>query len=144
MPPLFNFDICPAASPTGTPRNRPRYTCKIMESLIRDELLSHLTDHGLLSSHQHGFRPKRSCSSQLLEVIDSWTRELESANPVDVVYLDFQKAFDSVPHLHLLNILQSYGVSGKLLAWIAAFLSKQQVVLDGCQSEWTDVVSGVP
>ena len=107
---------------------------------------SHLTDHGLLSSHQHGFRPKRSCSSQLLEVIDSWTRELESANPVDVVYLDFQKAFDSVPHLRLLDKLQRYGVSGKLLAWIAAFLSgrKQQVVLDGCQSEWTDIVSGVP
>ena len=120
--------------------------CKILESLIRDELLSHLADQDLLSSHQHGFRPRRSCSSQLLEVIDSWTRELEDANPVDVIYLDFQKAFDSVPHLRLLNKLQSYGVSGKLLAWIAAFLTnrKQQVVLDGCHSDWTDVVSGVP
>ena len=63
-----------------------------------------------------------------------------------MIYLDFQKAFDSVPHLRLLNKLQSYGVSGKLLAWIAAFLTnrKQQVVLDGCHSEWTDVVGGVP
>ena len=120
--------------------------CKVLESLIRDAILAHLTEQGLLSDHQHGFRPKRSCSSQLLEVLDTLTRELEGGNPVDVIYLDFQKAFDSVPHLRLLNKLQSYGISGKLLAWIKAFLTdrKQQVVLEGCYSEWTDVACGVP
>ena len=120
--------------------------CKVLESLIRDQLMAYLTEQGLLSDHQHGFRPRRSCSTQLLEVLDAWTRELESANPVDVIYLDFRKAFDSVPHLRLLRKLQSYGISGKLLDWIRAFLigRKQQVVLDGHQSEWADVASGVP
>ena len=120
--------------------------CKVLESLIRDQLLTHLTEQGLLSEHQHGFRPRRSCSSQLLEVLESWTRELEDSSPIDVVYLDFRKAFDSVPHSRLLAKLQSYGVSGKLLTWIEAFLTgrKQQVVLDGSHSPWTEVASGVP
>ena len=120
--------------------------CKILESLIRDQMLSHLTEQRLLSEHQHGFRPKRSCSTQLLEVLDAWTRELECGNPVDVVYLDFQKAFDSVPHLRLLSKLRSYGITGKLLDWIASFLTgrKQQVVLEGHRSDWSDVASGVP
>ena len=113
--------------------------CKVLVSLIRDQLLTHLIDQDLLSSHQHGFRPRRSCSSQLLEVLAVWTRELECGNPVDAVYFDFQKAFDSVPHLRLMNKLRSYGVSGKLLAWIEAFLTgrKQRVVLEGCHPEWT-------
>ena len=120
--------------------------CKILESIIRDRMLSHLIEQNLLSDHQHGFRPKRSCSTQLLEVLDAWTRELEDGNPVDTVYLDFQKAFDSVPHLRLLNKLRGYGISGKLLDWITAFLTgrKQQVVLEGRHSAWTDVASGVP
>ena len=65
---------------------------------------------------------------------------------MDAVYFDFQKAFDSVPHMRLMNKLRSYGVSGKLLAWIEAFLTgrKQRVVLEGCHSEWTEVASGVP
>ena len=120
--------------------------CKVMESLIRDQILNYLTEEDLLSCHQYGFRPKRSCTLQLLEVLDAWSRELESRNPIDVIYLDFQKAFDSVPHRRLLLKLQSYGITGKLLAWIEAFLTgrKQQVVLEGHHSDWSDVNSGVP
>ena len=62
------------------------------------------------------------------------------------MHLDFQKAFDSVPHLRLLNKLRSYGVTGKLLDLMRAFLTgrKQQVILDGCHVDWVDVVSGIP
>ena len=114
--------------------------CKVLASLNRDKVLDHLTEQGMLSEHQHGFRPKRSCSTQRLEVLDAWTNKLEDANPVDVVYLDFRKMssiltyLDSVPHLRLLNKLQSYGVTGKLPDWIKTFLTgrKQQVILEVC------------
>ena len=120
--------------------------CKILESLIRDELMQYLTTHNLLAEEQHGFRPGRSCNSQLLETIDAWSRLLESGTPIDVVYLDFKKAFDSVPHRRLLRKLQSYGISGKLLEWIESFLSgrMQQVTLGGCHSGFVPVTSGVP
>lgn len=120
--------------------------CKVLESIIRDALMDHLNGHGLLADQQHGFRPKRSCNSQLLQTIDTWSRLLEDGIPLDVVYLDFSKAFDTVPHRRLLNKLQSYGVSGKLLSWIEAFLSGrcQQVALGGCLSNMVQVASGVP
>ena len=121
-------------------------SCKVLESLIRDALMEHLTTYRLLSDEQHGFRPKRSCSTQLLATIDAWSRMLEGGTSVEVVYLDFQKAFDSVPHKRLLYKLGCYGVAGKLLSWIEAFLSNrwQQVTIGGCQSNLVPVASGVP
>ena len=121
-------------------------TCKVLESLIRDELLQHLGDSELLSYSQHGFRPKRSCNTQLVEVLDDWSKALESHCSIDVVYLDFKKAFDSVPHQRLIYKLRCYGVGGKLLAWIEKFLTtrKQQVALNGHSSVWAEVGSGVP
>ena len=120
--------------------------CKVLEALIRDALMQHLVTHDLLSEHQHGFRPRRSCSTQLIETIDAWTKMLDDNTPVDAVYLDFRKAFDSVPHRRLLNKLRSYGVSGKLLSWIESFLSErtQQVTIGGCHSTMVPVTSGVP
>ena len=120
--------------------------CKVLESLIRDALMEHLDTHSLLTDDQHGFRPRRSCSTQLLETIDAWSKILEEGTALDVIYLDFRKAFDSVPHMRLLCKLQSYGVSGKLLSWIKAFLSgrSQQVSLGGCHSSVINVTSGVP
>ena len=72
--------------------------CKVLESLIKNRLMSHMEDEEHLSKHQHGFRARRSCSSQLIEVLDEWSACLESGEPVDTIYLDFKKAFDSVPH----------------------------------------------
>ena len=120
--------------------------CKILESVIRDELMEHLSTNNHLSQHQHGFRPRRSCSSQLLEALNEWSLMLERGDSVDAVYLDFQKAFDSVPHMRLITKLRKYGVTGKLLDWIRAFLTgrKQQVLVGGQTSTWAPVVSGVP
>ena len=120
--------------------------CKVLESIIRDQLMAHLEDRQLLSRHQHGFRPGRSCMSQLLEVMDDWTRNIERGDPIDAVYLDFRKAFDSVPHQRLLHKLESHGVTGKLKTWISSFLTdrRQQVVIRGCSSPWAPVTSGVP
>ena len=120
--------------------------CKILESIIRDGLMEHLESTGQLSKDQHGFRQRRSCTTQLLEVMEDWTKALEKGEPIDALYLDFSKAFDSVPHQRLLSKLRACGVSGTLLEWIHCFLTgrQQQVVVGGCCSSWSPVTSGVP
>ena len=120
--------------------------CKVMESIIRDQLLEHLLASGQLSDAQHGFVPRRSCVTQLLATMEDWTMLLETGEPVDVIYTDFRKAFDSVPHRRLLSKLHSYGIRGKLLRWLEAFLMrrKQRVVINGTFSSWSDVTSGIP
>ena len=119
---------------------------KVLESIIRDQLLLHFTENGLLDPAQHGFLPKRSCSSQMLEVIEDWSAALEEGDPVDVIYLDFAKAFDSVPHQRLLSKLHACGIQGKLLEWIKAFLvdRQQRVVIQGSHSDWAPITSGIP
>jgi len=59
--------------------------------------------HNLFTTHQHGFRKGRSCVTQLIEVLDDWTKQLDNRNAIDTIYLDFQKAFVTVPHQHLIN-----------------------------------------
>ena len=92
--------------------------CKVFEKLVRDELVEHLESNGLLRGTQHGFRKWRSCLTNLLSILDRVTEELDNDGSVDVVYLDFAKAFDKVPHQRLLRKLERYGVSGRMLAWI--------------------------
>ena len=73
-------------------------------------------------------------------------RTIDSHNNIDAIYLDFQKAFDTVPHKRLITKLHGYGIRGKLLSWIENFLTdrKQRVILNGKESDWTDVSSGIP
>ena len=72
--------------------------CNVMESSVREKILNHLESNKLLSENQHGFIAGRSCTTQLLEVLDKWSRILEDGDNIDVTYLDFVKAFDTVPH----------------------------------------------
>ena len=119
---------------------------KILESIIRDALLNHFNHHSLLNANQHGFVPKRSCTSQLLMVLEDWTRAIQRNSYSDVIYLDFSKAFDTVPHKQLLHKLLSYGVQGSLFMWITSFLSNrfQRVAVNNSYSDWKPVTSGVP
>ena len=100
----------------------------------------------MLAKEQHGFMPGRSCVTQLLTALEGWTTSLQNGIPIDVVYLDFSKAFDSVPHRHLLVKLQAHGIKGKLLNWIRAFLTdrRQWVIINNSQSNESNVDSGVP
>lgn len=102
--------------------------------------------HKLLSDKQFGFIPGRSTVLQILHVIDEWTRIVDEGGEADVIYMDFQKAFDKVPHQWLLNKQTSYGIAGDIYQWIASFLtgSKQRVHIRGNFSSWKNVVSGVP
>ena len=120
--------------------------CKIMESLVRDELVEHMIQNNLFSDKQHGFVPLRNCITNLLLCMEQWIKILESGDTVDVIYTDFAKAFDSVPHQRLLKKLKNNGVIGRTLAWIEAFLSdrKQCVRIEDEYSSWIDVISGIP
>ena len=79
----------------------------------------------LLSNNQFGFCRGRSCVSQLLVTINDWFKSLDKKIPVDAAYLDFRKAFDSVPHKRLLTKLHGYGIRGNILKWIESFLSNR-------------------
>ena len=103
-------------------------------------------DSDFISDCQHGFIPGRSCTTQLLEVLDKQTDILDSGGALDVICLDFAKAFDSVPHRRLLLKLQSYAINGTYLSWISSFLLGrcQRVMVSGTGSKWEPVLSGVP
>ena len=120
--------------------------CKIFESFIRDALYDHLVSNSLLSNNQFGFCRGRSCVSQLLVTINDWFQSLDKKIPVDAAYLDFRKAFDSVPHKRLLTKLHGYGIRGNILKWIESFLSNrtQFVNVNNQVSDHIDVTSGVP
>jgi len=95
--------------------------CKIMESIIKDDILAYLLSKGLISRHQHGFLSRRSTGTQLIDCFNDWTLNIENKQSLDVIYIDFAKAFDSVVHRKLIIKLMSYGISGCLLSWLEHF-----------------------
>ena len=120
--------------------------CKIFESVMRDSIIQHLEKHKLVTGSQHGFVKNKSCLTNLLIFMEEITNYLDAGYPVDIIYLDFQKAFDKVPHSRLILKLAAHGISGDVLRWIENWLRgrKQRVVLGGQESEWSDILSGVP
>ena len=121
-------------------------SCKILESFIRDAIVDHMKSNKLYSQCQHGFRRHRSCITQLLEVMEDFTKLIENERNIDIIYLDFKKAFDSVPHERLLIKLESYGITGNINLWIRDFLNnrQQKVRVSNSYSEEAKVLSGIP
>ena len=120
--------------------------CKLMESVIRDNLTKHLHENLLIAASQHGFMKHKSCLTNLLEFLETVTSALDDNECMDLIYLDFAKAFDKVPRQRLLAKLRAHGIDGKLLKWCEAWLTDrtQRVVLNGSYSSWAQVLSGVP
>jgi len=119
---------------------------KVMESIIRDIIISHLDRHKLIDT-QHGFRKGRSCTTNILEFLDMVINVISQKGSVDVIFLDFAKTFDKVPHRCLLAKLQAHGIDGQVVRWVASWQvkgRKQRVCLDGYSSTWADVLSGIP
>ena len=100
--------------------------------------MKHMNDCGYLSDTQHGFIKGRSCTTQLLEVVDKLSEMLDYGGSIDMVYLDFSIAFDTVPHYRLLMKLESYEVIGRVLEWI------RRVTVGESVSGWSEMLSGVP
>nr|VZI48068.1 unnamed protein product [Spirometra erinaceieuropaei] len=120
--------------------------CKIMEKIIEKALMQFLVQHHLLSGAQHGFRSGRSCLTNVLFTLERWTKARDEGSVVHAIYIDFKKAFDSVPHQRLLHKLRNAGIRGRLLVWIQSFLAgrSQRVQVGRQQSSEVSVVSGVP
>lgn len=121
--------------------------CKIMEKIITREITNFLLqNHRPLFNNQHGFLPQKSVTTNLLYNLNKWTEALDNGYPIDVVYLDFQKAFDTVPLQRLLYKLHHIGIRGNLLEWIRNYLTGRtfQVRIEGQCSSRRPVTSGVP
>jgi hypothetical protein len=120
--------------------------CKMLESIIKEHMMNHLLMHSLLRDSQHGFLPGKSCASNLILTMDYLTKAVDEGLPVDLVYLDFSKAFDKVPHERLLVKVKAKGITGKVADWLEDWLKdrKQSVKVNGAESEESVVESGVP
>ena len=125
------------------------FTDRPLGKNTRKTVFSHISNFNdslnLLSNAQFGFRPRISCTSQLIHLFHTWAKSFDERKSTDVIFLDFEKAFDSVPHNPLLVKLKNYGIKGQLL-WLSDFLSRmlQRVIIEGSQSDWARVSSGVP
>ena len=119
--------------------------CKILEHIVYSQTMKHLESLNILSKLQHGYRSGSSTETQLLKVIDLFSKGLENKQQIDAISLDFSRAFDTVPHERIILKLNYYGVRN-ILPWIRDFLTsrKQCVVLDGVQSRMVNVLSGLP
>lgn len=117
---------------------------KLFEKIVYDNIYQ-LIAHGVPTS-QHGFLKGRSTVSNLAVFTNYVLKHMEGGGQVDVVYTDFEKAFDRVDHVILLQKLESLGIHGDLLRWITSYLSNrsQAVVLGGYRSDFITVPSGVP
>jgi len=119
---------------------------KIMEQFILSALTGHMKDHQAIQHSQHGFMKGRSCLTNLISFSDQVTHLVDEGKAVDVAYVDFSKAFDTVPHSNLLEKLAARGLDGCTLCWIKNWLNgrAQRVMVNGVKTRWCLVTSGVP
>ena len=95
-------------------------SCKILEHIINRHILDLLDKH-ILADAQHGFRKRRSCETQLLLTCHDLASVVNNSGQVDMLVLDFAKAFDTVAHRRLLSKVAGYGIRGNLYRWITFF-----------------------
>nr|CAH8874254.1 unnamed protein product [Trichobilharzia regenti] len=119
---------------------------KTLKRIARKSIMPYLENSSLLSRAQHGFQRNLSWLSNLLTARESWVKSKDNRRPVDIVFIDFSKAFDKVHHKRLLMKLESLGIKGRLLDWLREFLidRRQRVRINSKLSTWTAVRSGVP
>ena len=154
LPSIWKCAVITPVFKKGSPSNPANYrpisltciACKVLESCIKEALLSYLMSRNIITRHQHGFLSKKSTSTQLLECTLDWSVAFNSKNSVDVIYLDYARAFDSVVYNKLIYKLSCYGICNMLLCWIKDFLTcrLQAVVVGSCLSSYCKVISGVP
>ena len=120
--------------------------CKIMESIMRDNVVEYLSLHQLIRTSEHGFIANRSCMTNLFEFLEKVTKCFDKGEPMDIIYLNFSKAFDKVPHRRLLGKMEAMGIGGILLNWVRSWLTgrSQRTVINGGCSGWAELLSGDP
>ena len=137
---------CRESAENYRPISLTSVVCRLLERIIKDSFVNCLQECNIINNSQHGFMKGRSCLTNLLEYLNYVTEQVDCGNAIDVIYLDFAKAFDKVCHVKLVAKLEKLGIGGNLLSWIRNWLNnrKQRVVLNGTKSDWGNVGSGVP
>ncbi|CAM5089359.1 unnamed protein product [Eretmochelys imbricata] len=119
---------------------------KIMEQVLKESILKHLHERKVIRNSQHGFTKGRSCLTNLISFYDEITGSVDEGKAVDVLFLDFSKAFDTVSHSILVSKLRKYGLDECTIRWVESWLDcrAQRVVINVSMSSWQPVSSGVP
>ena len=119
---------------------------KVMERIINDNILSHLSTNNLIGRHQFRFQKQCSTITKLIDCYSDWSSAINDGSSVDVIYLDYAKVFDSVVHSKLFLKLEAHGITGNLLSWIKMFFSDRYhyVCINNANSNILSVLSGVP
>lgn len=122
------------------------FASRLCEKLLSKSILQFAEANGLISTRQHGFLKGRSRETAVLSALEYWTTALDQKASVDVIFFDFAKAFDRVPHFKLINKMRSMGFPENVLNWINSWLSNRlfSVAVKGKQSRQYPVTSGVP
>ncbi|CAM4569974.1 unnamed protein product [Lepidochelys olivacea] len=119
---------------------------KIMEQVLKESILKHLEERKVIRNSQHGFTKGKSCLTNLIAFYDEITGSVDEGKAVEVLFLDFSKAFDMVSHSILASKLKKYGLDEWTIRWIESWLDcrAQRVVINGSMTRWRPVSSGVP
>ncbi|GAB0209533.1 mitochondrial enolase superfamily member 1 [Grus japonensis] len=119
---------------------------KVMEQLILGVINKHVEEKEVIGSGQHGFTKGKLCLTNVIAFYDGMTGWVDEGRAVDVVYLDFSKAFDTVSHNILISKLRKCGLDEWILRWVENWLNgrAQRVVISVAGSSWRSVASGVP
>ena len=120
---------------------------KVLERIVHNRLAPTPSDNELyFSPRQFRFRLGSSTQEALLVAKHDWQRYLDFGLSSAVLFLDMSKAFDKLPHCHLLQFLSAAGVSGPLLKWFKSYLTNrtQKSVLNGFSPTSLPARSGVP
>ncbi|GAB0186537.1 mitochondrial enolase superfamily member 1 [Grus japonensis] len=119
---------------------------KVMEQLILGVINKHVEEKKVIRSGQHGFTKGKSCLTNLIAFYDGMTSWVDEGRAVDVVYLDFSKAFDTMSHNILISKLRKCGLDEWTVRWVENWLNgrAQRVVISSAESSWRPAASGVP
>ncbi|CAM4609125.1 unnamed protein product [Caretta caretta] len=117
-----------------------------MEQVLKESILKHLEERKVIRNSLHGFTKGKSCLTNLIVFYDEITGSVDEGKSVDVLFLDFSKAFDTVSHSILAGKLKKYGLDAWTIRWIESWLDHrvQRVAINGSMSSWQPVSSGVP
>ena len=113
---------------------------------MKHYLMNHITHRNILHENQYGFQQGKSTQDALMKFSTLVYNNLDKGNSVLTIFIDFSKAFDTVPHKILLSKLKHYGIQGNLLKWFEDYLNnrEQTTIIENAESRPSLITTGVP